>query len=118
MSTLAGEGDSKSELEELLELCPEALESEEAGVTFYLLPQLEMPIGRSPARVDALLCPSARDGYSSRLFLAEQVSAGTKTLNWNRQIRVLERNWFAVSWRTPSGLRLAQMVAIHLEAFR
>jgi hypothetical protein len=118
MTTPVAEADTKSELDELLELCPEVEASEEAGVIFYFLPQLEMPTGRSPARVDALLCPSPRDGYSSRLFFAEQVSGGIKALNWNGQIRVLERNWCAVSWRTPPGLRLAQMVAIHLEAFR
>lgn len=105
-------------LGELLQLCPELRQAVEAGVTYYLLPNLAMPSGASPARVDALLCPTPRDGYESRLYLAERVTGGTRPLNWNGQIRVLERYWCAVSWRTPAGLRLAQMVAIHLEAFR
>lgn len=104
--------------DELLQLSPELQQAVEAGVTYYLLPNLAMPPGATPARVDALLCPTARDGYESRLYLAERVSGGKHTLNWNGQIRVLERNWYAVSWRTPAGLRPAQMVAIHLEAFR
>ena len=107
-----------SELDELLQLCPELQQAEEAGVMYYLLPQLAMPTGVTPARVDALLCPTPRDGYQSRLYLSDRVAGGKQLLNWNAQIRVLERNWQAVSYRTPGGLRLAQMVAIHLGAFR
>jgi hypothetical protein len=116
---MVADGDtSTGELDELLQICPDLQEADEAGVTYYLLPQLTMPAAVTPARVDALLCPTPRDNYPSRLYLGQQVSGGSKPLNWNGQVRVLERNWYAVSWRTPSGLRLAQIVAIHLEAFR
>jgi hypothetical protein len=111
-------GAPNDELEELLQICPDLQQAEEAGVAYYLLPNLGMPAGATPAHVDALLCPTPRDGYESRLYLAQQVSGGKQPLNWNSQIRVLERNWFAVSYRTPAGLRLAQKVAIHLGAFR
>jgi hypothetical protein len=109
---------ANAEIEELLQLCPELQQAEEAGVTFYFLPRLAMPAGTTPARVDALLCPTPRDGYESRLYLAERVSGGKQPLNWNGNIRLLERNWFAVSYRTPQGLRPAQMVVVHLGAFR
>lgn len=105
-------------LDELLQFCPGLQQAVEAGVTYYLLPDLAMPPSASPPRVDALLCPTPCQGYESRLYVAERVTGGKHELNWNGQIRVLERNWHAVSWRTPSGLRLAQMVAVHLEAFR
>jgi hypothetical protein len=105
-------------LDELLQLCPELQLAVEAGVTYYLLPNLAMPPGASPPRVDALLCPTPRDGYESRLYVAERITGGTQPLNWNGQIRVLERNWHAVSWRTPAGLRPAQMLATHLKAFQ
>lgn len=118
MNAVARGQPSAAELDELLLLWPEVEEAVEAGVTFYLLPRLAMPPGSTPPRVDALLCPTPRDGYASRLYLAERVTGGAKRLNWNGQIRVLERNWHAASWRTPAGLRLAQMVAVHLEAFR
>ena len=106
------------QLRELIELCPDVKSAVEAGVQFYFLPMLRMPAGVVPAQVDALLCPTERDGYASRLFLSTQVSGCKKPLNWNGQIRILERNWFAVSWRTAAGLRLAQMVLVHLDAFR
>ena len=39
----------------------------ESGVTYFLIPGLILPAGCSPAVTDALLCPSPRDGYNSRL---------------------------------------------------
>lgn len=106
----------EDEIEELARQYPDLEAAEEGGVTFYLLPNVAMKPGRSPAHVDLLLCPTPRDGYESRLFLSQQVQGGPPQ-NWNGRIRVLERNWVAVSWRTPKGLRMAQMVAHHLRAF-
>jgi hypothetical protein len=82
-------------------------------VTFLLIPQLFLPAGCTPECIEALLCPTARDGYPSRLFLAAQV----KPRSWSTA-RILERNWFMVSWRIREGLRLAQMVLAHLGAFK
>lgn len=103
------------QVEELEQLFPGARRADEGGVTFFLLPGLRLS-GRTPSEVEALLCPVQRDGYASRLFLAQQVQpccAGS----WGI-VRILERNWHAVSWRTREGLRLAQMVLAHLDAFR
>jgi hypothetical protein len=106
----------EDEVEELVRQYADVEAAEEGGITFYLLPNVAMKPGRTPARVDLLLCPVARDGYESRLFLSERVHGGPQQ-NWNGHIRILERNWVAVSWRTPKGLRMAQMVAHHLGAF-
>ena len=107
------------ELRELIRQYPETAEGTEGGVTYYLIPNLRLPEGCTPEQVDGLLCPTGRDGYPSRLFLDRPVTCRTAR-NWNASnVRVLERNWFAVSWmvKTP-GLRLAQLLAVHLEAFR
>lgn len=107
------------ELRELLRQYPGLEEGTEAGVTYYFLPGVRLPEGCTPDRVDALLCPAGRDGYPSRLFLEEAVTCRSDR-NWNASnVRILERNWFAVSWMLKTtNLRLAQLVAAHLEAFR
>lgn len=106
------------EIAELKELCPEVRLCDEGGITYFLLPQLHLPTGCTPAQIDALLCPTPRDGYTSRLFFAQQV-ASPRGRNWNFNQRILEHNWHAISWQIPAGcLRLAQMVMIHLGAFR
>jgi hypothetical protein len=110
------------QLAELLELSPQLREFEEGGFTYFFLPALHLPEGCEPAKVDALLCPMPRDGYSSRLYFAVQVRpAGRENhsaLNWNGSVRILEKNWHAHSWRTPPDLRPIQMVAVHLKALR
>ena len=91
--------------------------AKEGGITYILLPSAKLPPGCTPATLDLLLCPAERDGYSSRLYFSQQVTA-PKPLNWNGQTRVLERNWFTYSWKIEPGIRLAQMVLAHLQAFR
>lgn len=106
------------EVRELVRHHPGVEEATEGGVTYYLIPGLRLPEGCTPAVVDALLCPTAREGYPSRLFLSTAVSCRTAR-NWNASnVRILERNWFAISWKVNASLRLAQMVAAHLEALR
>jgi hypothetical protein len=86
---------------------------EEGGITFFLILGLELPDGCNPNKTDALLCPTKRDGYESRLYFSDKIQT-KKTLNWNANgVRIFERNWHAFSWRTPPNLRLCQMVAIH-----
>jgi hypothetical protein len=108
----------EDQVAELKQLCPDVTEVEEAGCTFLLLPGLNLPDGCSPARTDVLLCPTARDGYASRLFFAEKVQSKVER-NWNATgVRIAERNWHAFSWKANPNLRLAQMVAAHLGALR
>jgi len=107
----------EDQLQELRTFFPSVACAKEAGITYVFLPNATLPSGCVPASVDLLLCPAPRDGYSSRLYFAEQVS-GLKQLNWNGSTRVLERNWFAYSWKIEPGIRLVQMVQAHLQAFR
>ena len=111
---------STDQVAELKNLCPEVSEVKEADYTYVLLPGLNLPEGCSPARTDALLCPSPREGYVSRLFFSEKVKPGSgPEPNWNSNgVRIAGRNWHAYSWRTSPNLRLVQMVAAHLRALR
>jgi hypothetical protein len=110
------------QVEELKLIASSLAVCEEGGVSFILIPKSKLPNGCAPSEMDLLLCPSPRDGYNSRLFFAERVQPpakpGREALNWNGSIRIAERNWQAFSWRTPEGLRLAQMLSIHLKALQ
>jgi len=90
----------------------------EGGTDFILISKLQLPDGCDPAVVDALLCPSARDGYPSRLFFSAQVKHQGLGQNWNSDQMILGRRCFAVSWRVDqSATRLLAILAAHLEAF-
>ena len=102
----------------LKKLCPSAAEATEGGVTFLHLGQISLPNGCNPRLVEALLCPVARDGYQSRLFLSEKVAHTGKGQNWNGNAYILGRTWWAVSWHTRQGIPFHEMVLGHLEAFR
>lgn len=109
--------------DQLLELTaayPCALKATEGGITYVLIPNLPLPPNNEPPQVDVLLCPTAdRHGYPSRLFFAEQVKS-QKPLNWNTNgVRILERNWYAYSWKvSQQNLRLMQILALHLRALQ
>jgi hypothetical protein len=107
-----------AEIEELRLVFPGVAEALEGGVGYVLIPDLRLPAGTRPERVHALLCPRAEcHGYPSRLFFSERLESN-KSLNWNpaNGIRILERNWHAFSWRlNQTGLRLVQLVALHLK---
>lgn len=92
----------------------------EGGISFLLIPSLSLPAGCDPAVVDALLCPSQRDGYSSRLFLSTKVAHRGRGQNWNsNDVMICGRRWWAVSWKAQeSRKRLSAILAAHLEAFR
>lgn len=106
------------QIAELKEICSGAQQYEEGGITYFFLPKLRTPDACSPEEVDALLCPTAHHGYTSRLFLAERV-ASQQSLNWSTTARIMERMWHAISWNIPqTNLRLAQVLALQLRAFR
>lgn len=109
---------SDEELKEVRELCPGAESCGEGGVSYILLPELNLPDGCKPAQVDALLCPTAHHGYTSRLFLAQRISS-PQSRNWSTEARIMERTWYAISWKFEQpNLRLAQILALQLRAFR
>lgn len=108
------------EIAELKELFPGIARYEEGALTYFLLPQLQLPAGCVPGTADALFCPMNRgDGYPSRLFFSTRVRSSSER-NWNGQdVRIIERNWFAYSWKIgESKLRLAQMISAHLRALQ
>lgn len=111
----------RDQLEELKRLYPGVQRCDEGGFTFFLLPDVALPEGCSPSRADLLLCPMLRDGYPSRLFIAERVSTMANP-NWNGPFRILDRNWHVFSWMADqndqNNLRLAQMVALHMGGLR
>lgn len=112
------------QITELKVLCPSPEYFEESQLPYLLLRDHVLPAGTSPARCDLVLCPRERDGYPSRLFFSERVNrsaaATTKdALNWNGNVRLLERNWHAYSWKLTGGpYSLVQLVALHLRALQ
>lgn len=103
---------------ELRQLYGEGVESiVEMGLPFFYVPSLLLSEGCAPRDVDGLLCPIPKDGYSSRLYISKQVGMpNPKT--WNGNVWVKNMQWHAVSWRLEGNMRLAQMLAAHLGAFR
>lgn len=107
----------ENQIEELKKIVPSISYAEEGGYTYILLENLNLPEGCVPSGINALLCPSPREGYASRLFFESMITVCPQR-NWNGRIRVLERNWFAISWQVPSNLRLAEILLVHLKALR
>ena len=109
------------QIEELKRCFPGVSVGEEGGAEYLLLPQCNLPEGCEPAVVDLLLCPTSRDGYPSRLFLAVKAKHRGKGQDWNPKgsVVILGREWWAVSWKIqPGNERLLSKVAAHLEAFK
>lgn len=107
------------EIEALRSICPELSLGEESGTEYILIGKLILPEGCTPECVDGLLCPTPRDGYSSRLFLSSEVAHHGQGKNWNAKgVLILGKRWWAVSWKTPEEQTLLQMFQNHLIAFR
>ena len=105
------------QIDEVKRIYPEIQVAEEAGFTYFFLPNLDLPDNCSPATLDALFCPMPRDGYKSRLFFSEKIT-GCQSLNWNSQVRILDRTWYAISWNINPDQRLIQLIRSHIDAFR
>jgi hypothetical protein len=89
--------------------------AEEAGVTYFRIPEVTLPDGCSPSPMTLLLCPSPAGGYEYRLFFAEQVRTPCAK-NWNGSIHILGQTWHAFSWQAKEKVTLTQMVARLLRA--
>lgn len=106
------------QIDELKKIAPNLSIAQEGGISFILMTGLRLPDGCVPEIADVLLCPSPRDGYPSTLYYSTQISC-SNGLNWNRvNVRIVDRNWFAVSWRVSSELRLSELLLVHLRALR
>ena len=109
-----------AQVEELKRCYPNLSSVSEGGTDFVRIPSLPLPKGCNPAVIDALLCPSVRDGYASRLFLSAKVSHSGPGQNWNASgVQIAGSKWWAVSWNTNQpNLRLLGMVINHIQAFQ
>src|SRR5688572_30637035 len=94
------------QLAELKLMCQLVAACDEAGATYILLRGLRLPEGCTPSTIDALLCPTEREGYPSRLFLSERVQ-GPFARNWNFDGQVCGGKWYAFSWKVLGAMRLA-----------
>ena len=107
------------QVKELKSCYPNLSLVEDGGIGFVLISPLLLPQGCEPASVDALLCPFARDGYTSRLFLSARLVHRGPGQNWNADgVVIAGRKWWAVSWKTnQEKLSLLGMVLAHVQAF-
>ncbi|OYU95634.1 MAG: hypothetical protein CFE21_10875 [Bacteroidetes bacterium B1(2017)] len=105
----------ENQISELKKITPNLSTAQEGGYNYILIEGLQLPSHCSPITVDALLCPTPSNSYNSRLFFSSKIT-GCPERNWNGNIRVLERNWFAISWQTQNGLRLSEILLIHLKS--
>jgi hypothetical protein len=106
---------SPDEARELAAMFPGTERAEEAGVTYFRIPDVSLPDGCSPSPMALLLCPSHLGGYEYRLYFAEQVKTPCAK-NWNGSIHILARTWHAFSWQAKETVTLTQMVARLLRA--
>ena len=107
----------QDQIDELKKIAPSISIAVEGGYTFIYIEKLKLPDGCKPDIVDALLCPTPKDGYNSRLFFSTQIT-GCPGRNWNGNVRALNKNWCAISWKVAAGYSLAQMLSVHLKALR
>lgn len=87
----------------------------DCGTELVLLPGLKVRVNGHVRVLDGLLCPSELHGYTTRLFLSDQVEG--KGQNWKPYV-IIGRTWYAPSWQgVESTLPLPQMLLAHLDAF-
>ena len=113
---------SGAEIAALHDICPNAKLAEENNQEFIYLPELNVTVGNSVRILQGLLCPSNHSGYSTRLFLSEQISErpniGSQPANWTTH-NILTKTWYSWSWQGVSEtLPLQQMLLSHLGALR
>ena len=105
----------EEDLEELRDICPDATIMSEGGYTYVYLPRLRLGQHDIILVREGLLCPQARDGYATRLFLSEPVPG--KGNNWTRH-QILDKTWHTWSWNHVPAGRPAQVLAQHMAALR
>lgn len=107
----------EKQVEAFLLAFPGAEQLTEGEYKYFRLENIVLPSGCSPEKVSVLLCPQVREGYQSRLFLSQMVT-GCPARNWTlKNVRILESNWFAISWQSNPGLTIKEMYYTHLKAF-
>jgi hypothetical protein len=83
---------------------------------FIDLPGLHFLVRGQKRQMDALLCLNQRDGYATKLYLAEQVPQLNQS--WSN-FYILGKNWFSWSWKEVAANQSPiAILAGHLEAFQ
>lgn len=110
--------DAAAEIVKLRSVCRDAELWTEGGQPAAFLPGLTITKpGKGSMQVDALLWPHMRDGYTTRLYLSQQIpwSIGGQ---WTCCV-VQGRTWHACSWNNvPANLPWIEILANHLRAFQ
>lgn len=57
----------EEQIEELKQICPDVKQVAESGITYFYLPELQLPEGCTPQIIDALLCPTGEHVYCTLL---------------------------------------------------
>jgi hypothetical protein len=105
---------SEDRLSPLRSLCESAQVLQEGGHEYIYLKNLRIRVAGETHVVEAVLCPSANNGYLTRLFLS--VAFPKKGANWSVH-QILGRVWHTWSWNgVPADLPLLQMLLCHLDA--
>jgi hypothetical protein len=106
--------ESIAEFAKLKTLHADAILHQEGGNPVVLLPKLSFLSGGQSHTMDVLLFPSAHSGYDTRLFFERQTTSAKA--GWT-SCRVLERQWWAVSWKgVKPVLAWTAMLCEHLRA--
>ena len=102
--------------EEIKAICAEAQLLADGPLQLIHFPRLSIETDGNTIGMEALLCLSAHQGYSTRLFLSNPIVG--KLANWTVH-SILGRQWHTWSWQgiQPSD-RPAQILAQHLRALR
>jgi hypothetical protein len=103
-------------MNELRAIVPGAQEMIEAGITYIHLPRTEAALRARHRGSIALHTAAQHSGYTTRLFLSQQVNG--KGANWTTH-QIFGKTWQTWSWNNvPSNIRPAQILRGHLEAFK
>jgi hypothetical protein len=109
--------DVSTQLSALRSLSGQAELMTEGGRSVVFLPQVKFDAGGLRATRNLLLWPSARDNYTTRLFLSAQVKGSIERV-WT-SYNLCGGTWWAVSWQgVPATLPWVEMLASHLRAFK
>lgn len=91
---------------------PDAYAFSEAGIDYVKIPNMPATLAGMKRTLDVILCPMKHGGYTTRLFLPEQISS--KGQNWTVHI-IQGKPWHTFSFNNvPSTLSLHEILLAHL----
>lgn len=107
---------SADQLQPLQSLCDGVHVLPEGPYEYIHFMKLKVRVAGANHIVDAILCPAAHSGYTTRLFLSQSFPG--RGANWSVH-QILGRQWHTWSWQgVPASLPLPQMLLCHLDALK